>query len=39
MLQLQKLLEQSFEKQKMIILNEQTEFVTISCGYFKIQEQ
>jgi hypothetical protein len=39
MIQLQKLLEQSSEQQKMMILNGQTEFVTISCGYLKIQEQ
>jgi hypothetical protein len=39
MFQLQKLLEQIFEQQKIIILNDQTEFVTISCGYVKIQEQ
>ena len=39
MLQLQTSLQQSFEQQRMMILNEQTEFVTISCGYFKIQEQ
>ena len=39
MLQLQKLLKQTFVQQKTMILNDQTEFVTISCGYFKIQEQ
>jgi len=39
MLELQKLLEQTFVQQKMMILNDQTEFVTTGCGYFKIQAQ
>lgn len=39
MLQLQKFLKQTFVQKKMMILNDQMEFVTISCSYFKIQEQ